>query len=124
MQNLDQIRAAAALAAVNSKDLDRSAISRLPGLILSSGLLAAAAFCEADGGGDNREHLKKAMASIADHLRARGIIPSDAPDIKGMISSLSRSDALTLQRATTEALALMSYMKRFARKDKSGESQS
>ncbi|MBL9176077.1 MAG: hypothetical protein JNL10_21215, partial [Verrucomicrobiales bacterium] len=71
MQNLDQIRAAAALK--DYKGLDRSAVSKLPGLILSNGLLSAAAFCEAEGGGENRSHLKTAMRGVARHLSHRGI---------------------------------------------------
>ena len=66
MQNLDQIRSAAALTAAAT--LKRAAISKLPGLIINNGLLAAAAFAEADGGGDNKVHLKKAMIATASHL--------------------------------------------------------
>jgi CRISPR-associated protein Cmr5 len=115
MQNLDQIRAAAALEP--AKTLDRSAISKLPGLILTNGLLSAAAFCDAEGGGDNRGHLKKAMIAITKHLAARGIAGSGTVEIKPLIEDLSRRDALNLQRATTEALALLAYLKRFANKD-------
>lgn len=116
MQNLDQIRAAAALNA--AKDLERSAISSLPGLILSNGLLSAAAFANADGGGANRDHLKKAMHAAACHLAARKIVGSSVQDIPSLLGFLSKSDAMTLQRATTETLAFLAYLKRFAEKKK------
>lgn len=115
MQNLDQIRAAAALESAG--DLDRSAISKLPGLILNNGLLAAAAFCGAEGGGGNRPQLKIAMAAIAKHLADRGIGAPGTEDIPGLIRDLSGKDSLNLQRATSEALAFLAYLKRFAKKD-------
>lgn len=114
MQNLDQIRAAAALA--DAKGLDRSAISRLPALILSNGLLSAAAFCEAEGGGENRIHLKTAMNGIAKHLSQRGVASRGIQDTQGLIGDLSKKDSHTLQRASTEALAYLSFLKRFAEK--------
>ncbi len=114
MKNLEQIRAQAALQPAQT--LDRSAISKLPGMILTNGLLAAAAFCNAEGGGDNRSHLKNAMLAVKDHLKERKII-SNASDIKGMIQDLAGKDALNLQRATQEALAFLAYLKRFAKKD-------
>lgn len=116
MQNLDQIRAAAALRAAAT--LDRSAIAKLPGLILGNGLLAAAAFCDAEGGGDNRGHLSRAMTSTAKHLAGRGIAKAGTDDIKTLIADLSSKDSLTLQRATAESLAFLSYLKRFAVKKK------
>lgn len=115
MRNLDQIRAARALA--DAQGLDRSAISKLPGLILSNGLLAAAAFCEAEGGGDNRDHQKRAMKSVTKHLENRGIVSSSTGEIRGLIDDLSNRDSLTLQRATSESLAYFSFLKRFAEKD-------
>ena len=115
MQNLDQIRAAAALEP--AKELDRSAISKLPGLILTNGLLAAAAFCDAEGGGDNRSHLKRAMTATAKHLAALGLARNGSGDIKLLIKDLSERDALNLRRATTESLAYLAYLKRFAVKD-------
>jgi len=115
MQNLDQIRAAAAIEP--AKALDRSAISKLPALILNNGLLAAAAFCGAEGGGENRGHLKSAMVATAKHLASRGIVASKIADIPALVHDLSGKDSLTLQRATTEALAFIAYLKRFSKKD-------
>jgi CRISPR-associated protein Cmr5 len=115
MKNLDQLRARTALR--DSKGLNRSAISKLPGLILSNGLLSAAAFCEAEGGGDNRNHLKAAMRGIAKHLSNLRIASTDVCEVKSLIDDLAGKDSITLQRATAESLSYLSYLKRFAEKD-------
>ena len=114
-KNLEQIRAAAALPA--SKDLSRSAVNKLPALITQSGLLATAAFCDAEGGGENRKDMKKALAATAEHLAARSHISSEINTVRGMIEDLSKRDSHQLQRATSEALAFIAYLKRFAPKD-------
>jgi CRISPR/Cas system CMR-associated protein Cmr5 small subunit len=115
MQNLDQIRAAAALPA--AANLKRGAISRLPALILGNGLLPTAAFCEADGGGDNRIHQRAAMTALTTYLASRGIIAAGNNTIRALINDLSDKDSLTLQRATAESLAFLSFLKRFANPD-------
>jgi CRISPR/Cas system CMR-associated protein Cmr5 small subunit len=118
MQNLDQLRAAAALHALQAaQDLNRSAISKLPSLILNNGLLSAAAFCDAEGGGENRGHLRRAMEATAKHLAARNIAPAGTCNIRSLIQALSEGDSLKLQRATSEALAFLAYLKRFAVED-------
>jgi CRISPR-associated protein Cmr5 len=115
MHNLDQIRAAAAIK--DAKDLKRSAIAKLPSLILTNGLLSAAAFADAEGGGDNKDHLKRAMQSTAKHLASSDLAPANSGDIQTLIQGLTQRDSLNLQRATAEALAYLSYLKRFSQKD-------
>ncbi len=115
MKNLEQIRAAAALPV--AAGLQRSAVSKLPGLILNNGLLAAAAFCDAQGGGVNRPDQATAMQAVARHLAARGIVGNQVNDIRPMIDDLAARDSIALQRATSEALAFLSYLKRFATND-------
>lgn len=115
MKNLDQIRAAAALEP--AKTLKRGAVSKLPSLILNNGLLTAAAFADAEGGGENRGHLKSAMIATVKHLAKRGIVSAGIEDVSSFISDLSGKDSLTLQRATSEALAYLAYLKRFANPD-------
>jgi len=113
MQNLDQIRAAAALKLLpegKPHAFDRSDVVGIPALILTNGLLAAAAFC-CEEGKETRKGMKKAFAGIAAHLKERGIIGS-----ANLIDDLSNKDSLTLQRATTESLAFIAYLKRFALK--------
>ena len=113
MQNLDQIRAAAALKLLpegKKHDFDRSDVVGIPALILTNGLLAAAAYCCEDGK-DARKGMKHAFNGIAGHLKERGIIASVS-----LIEDLSKKDCLALQRATAEALAFLAYLKRFALK--------
>jgi len=114
MQNLEQIRAAHALEP--AKKLDRKAVNRLPAMILANGLLAAAAFCDAEGGGDNRKDMKAALNATAAHLAQRGLIATGKNTAKGIIEDLSGRDSKHLHRATSEALAFIAYLKRFAPK--------
>lgn len=123
MKNLEQIRAAHALK--HAQSLDRSAVNKLPAMILANGLLATAAFCDAEGGGDNRKDMKKAMDATADHLQDRGLVKLDKSNTKesssesstkAMIKDLSKRDSHHLQAATSEALAFIAYLKRFASK--------
>jgi CRISPR-associated protein Cmr5 len=116
MENLDQIRAAAAnnlLPHGKPHPFDRSDVVGIPALILSNGLLAAAAFC-CEEGKDTRAGMKAAFKGIADHLKTRGL--TTATTGQALISDLATKDSLTLQRATTEALAYLAYLKRFAQK--------
>jgi CRISPR type III-B/RAMP module-associated protein Cmr5 len=116
MKNLDQIRAAAAdklLPQGLKHPFDRSDVVGIPALILSNGLLAAAAFCCEDGK-EKRAGMKSAFKGIAEHLKERGL--TTANDGQSLVSDLSKKDSLTLQRATTEALAYLAYLKRFAQK--------
>lgn len=133
MQNLDQIRAAAAdklLPQGQKHTFDRSDVVGIPALILSNGLLAAAAFC-CEQGKDKRSGMRHAFDGIAKHLQAHGIATptTEANDRQvnpstRLISDLATKDSLTLQRATTEALAFLSYLKRFAlKKEKKSNSQ-
>jgi CRISPR type III-B/RAMP module-associated protein Cmr5 len=112
MQNLEQIRATNALQP--ARNLDRSAVNKLPALVLANGLLAAAAFCDAEGGGENRKDMKKAMDATAEHLSKRNIIAAGKKTTKELIQDLSNGDSQHLQRATSEALAFIAYLKRFA----------
>lgn len=113
MQNLDQIRAAAALKILpegREHNFDRSDVVGIPALILTNGLLSAAAYC-CEEGKETRKGMKHACEGIAGHLKERGIISSTS-----LIDDLSKKDSLTLQCATAEALAFLAYLKRFALK--------
>ncbi len=118
MQNLEQIRAAAALAATHSENtqITRQAVSKLPSMILQNGLLATAAFAseEKDDGNPKRPEMMAAMKAIGKHLVDRGIGDSAVRSIPALIEDLSSKPTLSLQLATTEALALLSFLKRFA----------
>lgn len=114
MQNLEQIRSANAIQPATR--LDRSAVNKLPAMIIANGLLATAAFCEADGGGDNRSQMKRALDATTDHLSKRGLITAGKFTTKDLIAALAAGDSHQLQRATSEALAFIAYLKRFAPK--------
>lgn len=114
MQNLEQLRAKNAQEP--AKGLDRSAVNKLPAMIMANGLLATASFCQAEGGGDSRGQMKKALDATAEHLAKRRLIASDKTTVNGLIESLVSQDSHQLQRATTEALAFIAYLKRFAPK--------
>lgn len=114
MENLDQIRAAAAgklLPLGQTHAFDRSDVVGIPALILTNGLLAAAAFC-CEEGKEKRSGMKTAFNGIAAYLRSRDLTIATTGSL--LITDLANRDSLTLQRATTETLAFLAYLKRFA----------
>jgi len=118
MKNLEQIRAQSALDAVKEQpDMKRSGVNKLPAMIIANGLLATAAFCNAEGGGESRDDMKKALTATAKHLADRGHLAPKTASVEAMIADLSKRDSHHLQRATAEALAFIAYLKRFAKKD-------
>ncbi len=119
MQNLDQVRAAHALK--EALKTDKAAVSKLPAMLLSNGLLGMLAFA-AEAEKPKREKMKAAVTSLTLHLAQPA---AGFPELAGtatpesLASRLATGSALTLQRATTEALAYFSYLKRYApKKDK------
>lgn len=122
MQNLDQIRAAAADKLCKAKPaFQRSDVAGIPALIIANGLLAATAFADEDGK-QTREGMKSVMNGVASHLanQVHGIaVLAGKTSAKPMIDALSSPGAtsLDLQRATSEALAFLAFVKRFANKD-------
>ncbi len=126
MQNLDQIRAAKALEAVNrnGSKITKQTVSKLPAMIISNGLLAAAAFAAElkKEGEAKRPEMQDAMNQVAQHLKnsVHGInILTGCDSAQQLIKKLSGENATSndLQRATGEALAFISYLKRFAVKE-------
>jgi CRISPR/Cas system CMR-associated protein Cmr5 small subunit len=117
MQNLDQIRATAASHLCNNAPFKRSEIAGFPSLVINNGLLAATAFA-IESGRETRSGISAAVDGMARHLAnpvhgmaaLNGVNSADS-----LIRALSaRATSLDLQRATTEALAFFSYLKRFA----------
>ena len=132
MQNLDQLRAAHALKWVNDCNPEgreptfvRRDAAKLPAMLLTNGLLAAFAFACEEGKGP-RAGLAKVCEGIARHLAD----PSTGlPELAGiaapdkLAAKLAVGDALTLQRATTESLAYLAYLKRYAPKKDNGHAE-
>jgi len=122
MKNLDQIRAAGAASAADSTS--KQAVSKLPALIMSNGLLSAIAFSDErkDHDQPKREKMKNAMDAVAKHLakpiHGIGILQNKVSG-RDLIAALSGGQATSddLQRATAEALAFLSYLKRFTTKE-------
>jgi len=114
MRNLDQVRAGAAIGP--SKRLSRASVNKLPALIMQNGLLAASAFCNEDGGGENRKGMKDALTATVRYLASAGFLAAGTESIDKMTDELARRDSNHLQRTTTEALAFIAYLKRFSTK--------
>lgn len=126
MKNLDQVRAAAALAAVNRENskITKQTVAKLPAIIIANGLLASTAFADERNkeGKAKREEMQDAMNQVALHLAnvVHGIKPlSGCTSAESLIAKLSKSPASSndLQRATAEALVFLGYLKRFAVKE-------
>jgi CRISPR type III-B/RAMP module-associated protein Cmr5 len=136
MQSLEQIRAAGALKAAGAKDRNGKPlftgkdVAGIPALILSNGLLSTLAFAgeqKREGSGNNvhlkaaRPEMKAVFDSVARHLSQsvaiHGItLLTKVEESNLLLSKLAGEDAnsLDVQRATAEALAFLSYLKRFA----------
>ncbi len=116
MQNLEQIRAKHALEFWNnSKNDDRvkgeaggDVVSGLSSLIINNGLLATIAFAK------EKEGHKKFMEEIGRFLsKERMVLNGSISSLDDFIKILTRGDSNLLQQATAEALAYISYLKRF-----------
>lgn len=113
---LEQIRATNALEAANS--VKKNAVSRLPAMILGNGLLSTSAFAR-----DKGEGLRDAMDALAIHLQKTGRISPTPKHLEteghtandDILNDLKGRDSTFLRLATIEALAYISFLKRFAR---------
>jgi len=115
MKNLEQIRAATAIGPAAS--LHKSAVNKLPALILTNGLLATISFCISEGGGENRSDMVRALQATAKHLATLGLVDAENTELKAMLNDLSARSSQHLQRTTDEAMAFIGYLRRFAKKD-------
>jgi CRISPR/Cas system CMR-associated protein Cmr5 small subunit len=121
MKNLEQIRAANALAYAEAGVSTRGAkggevVKKLPALLMSNGLLAAGAFAYSKGEG---EGWYVCFDYLAAHLAHRdvAVVPADKKNLKSLMVHLAKeADSATLKEATDEALAWLCYAKRFVKK--------
>jgi CRISPR/Cas system CMR-associated protein Cmr5 small subunit len=121
MKNLEQVRAANALAYADAGVNTRGAkggevVKKLPALVMSNGLLAAGAFAYAKGEG---EGWYVCFDHLATHLAHKNVevVPADKRNLKTLLDYLTKdADSGILQQATDEALAWLSYAKRFVKK--------
>ena len=119
MKTLAQIRAANAIHAsekpgIGSGQREGNALSGFPMIIKTDGLLAAAAFAvEKKSNGEPKQRgAKLVLEEVAKHLTMLGITKAITAD--ALVNELAiAADASQLRRATSEALAFLSYLKRF-----------
>ena len=119
MRTLAQIRATSALNAskrqgIGSGQREGNALSGFPMIIKTDGLLAAAAFAveKKSNGEPKQKGAKLMLEEVARHLAVLGITKATTAD--ALVSELATAaDASQLRRATAEALAFLSYLKRF-----------
>lgn len=124
MKNLEQVRAANALAYAKAAEAGANTrgskggevVKKLPALIMSNGLLAAGAFAYAKGEG---EGWYVCFDYLATHLAHRDVaaVPADKRNLKALLDHLTQdADSGILQQATDEALAWLAYARRFVKK--------
>lgn len=128
MKNLEQIRAMNAMAYANEDGNKRGAqggevVKKLPALVMSNGLLAAGAFAYAKGEG---EGWYVCFDYMARHLANRdvGVVPPEINNLSKLLDYLSKeANSETLKLATDEALAWLTYAKRFVKKPTATENE-
>jgi CRISPR/Cas system CMR-associated protein Cmr5 small subunit len=125
MKNLEQIRAANALAYAKAGQNTRgqqggNVLKKLPALVMSNGLLAAGAFAYAQ---KRDVGWRTCFDHIAKHLAHQdiGIAPGQDSLEKLMDFLSSKADSQVLKLATEESLAWLSYARRFEQSPENGE---
>ena len=124
MQNLEQVRARNALAFAGSGavkgEQGGEVIKKVSPLIMNHGLLATAAYSFSEKAG-----WQKVFDAIAKHLADPevAILPPGADNRSKLMDCLTAKAATseTLKLATAEAMAWLTYARRFVRKDDSGK---
>lgn len=124
MKNLEQIRAANALtyarAGLDTKGKQGgNVLNKLPALVMGNGLLAAGAFAYAQKGDSG---WRTCFDHIGKHLAHSeiGIAPGQDNLDKLMDFLSSKADSQVLKLATEEALAWLSYARRFVQSPENG----
>ena len=114
MQTLDQQRARAAWEATEAATVNKEYVSLCSGapvLILTNGLGPALAFLLAKAEGEEGHHLRLANALGAWVLRRA---PDADKNGRGLMRAITLANIPTYRRYTTEALAYLNWLKRFA----------
>ncbi|HVV00600.1 MAG TPA: type III-B CRISPR module-associated protein Cmr5 [Verrucomicrobiae bacterium] len=125
MKNLEQIRAANALAYAKAGVGTRgrqggNVLKKLPALVMGNGLLAAGAFAYAQ---KTDSGWRTCFDHIAKHLSHNDIAITPGQDnLEKLMEFLSaKSDSQALKLATEETLAWLSYARRFEQAPENGE---
>lgn len=124
MKNLEQIRAANALAyakaGLNTRGQQQgNVLKKLPALVMGNGLLAAGAFAYAQ---KNDSGWRTCFDHIAKHLAHPDIAIAPGQDtLDKLMDFLSvKADSQVLKLATEESLAWLSYARRFEQSPENG----
>lgn len=120
MRSLAQIRASNALTDSRIKGMGHGqqggdALSGFSMMIKTNGLLAATAFSleNKTTGALKHEGHHLIVQSIARHLSSHGVQICEAETASDLVEELANGDVQKLTRATAEAIAYLSYLKRF-----------
>lgn len=126
-RNLEQMRAQNALEASLEKKFkganDGEVVKKVPTMIRENGLLGALAFAmEAKEDKKEKAGIKltnpghnDVFRAIIRHLAVVGIIEREV-DMQTFVENLCESDATHLRAVTSEAMAYLNYLRRFASK--------
>ncbi|MBI4026860.1 MAG: type III-B CRISPR module-associated protein Cmr5 [Verrucomicrobia bacterium] len=124
MKNLEQIRAANALAYAKAGENTRgkeggNVLKKLPALVMGNGLLAAGAFACAQ---KQDSGWRSCFDHIAKHLSHENIdITPGCADLDKLMNYLTTTaDSQTLKLATEETLAWLGYARRFEQPTENG----
>lgn len=114
MKTIDQIRAQFAWERVQEPSKEYKNLAKsLPALIMSNGLMQTLAFLKAKGANEH-ERLLKDILSWLQHEEMRLLGNSDSGFAEAMQIMTTTMDALTYQRATEEALAVLKWIRYLA----------
>lgn len=116
-RNLDQIRAANAInVKIARKPGDSKAIAKkVPTMIMENGLIATAAFA-LESNVDGYECVF--VNGIIPHLKSLRMLPGQRlEDLRGFTSDLCDVESAELRVITSESLAYLNYLRRFAAKN-------
>jgi CRISPR/Cas system CMR-associated protein Cmr5 small subunit len=113
-KNLEQIRAKNALGV--ARGMDKKCVNKVPARIMCNGLLAAASFA-LDKAGEDLAVFEKA---ILPHLMSMEKIQQT--QLRKFIEELAEKDSANLREITTESLAYLNYLRRYAVKSSKKES--
>ena len=115
MKNLEQIRAANAMAAALKPGANYAGrqggggvAKKIPPLIINHGLLQVLAYARSEGGGFNSicDRMSEHLAQIIPEL-------AQVTNASSLLQVLALGDSVLLKRATSEALAWLNYARRF-----------
>lgn len=118
LRNLEQLRAQHAYAWRDTigtgKEGGRAVAKKVPAMIISNGFLGALAFAIEDNGG-----ALTVFKAVIDYLHTASVdCGIAAKDPEAFMDALCAADADTLRAITSEAMAYLNYLRRFAKPGK------